>query len=175
MSLISKVNNSSLHWVASDGQQWTWVWGTEAVLLIPPSWTFLHFANTCGAPSFTQKMNANMVNIEYVLSGQISVYTEYWNILWQPLLSTAKTLLQYVQDSQINKNQITVKQKKMRDIACKKISLQYMLVTAQNHINKKHVQYIIDPALHLNQSRGHLDWCKGLPALLGGNLGCRIV
>ena len=32
-----------------------------------------------------------------------------------------------------------------------------------------------DPALHLNQARGHLNWRMGLPALLGGNLGCRIV
>ena len=30
-------------------------------------------------------------------------------------------------------------------------------------------------ALHLNQARGHLNWRMGLPALLGGNLGCRIV
>ena len=32
-----------------------------------------------------------------------------------------------------------------------------------------------DPALHLNQARGHLNWRMSLPALLGGNLGCRIV
>ena len=32
-----------------------------------------------------------------------------------------------------------------------------------------------DPALHFNQARGHLNWRMGLPALLGGNLGCRIV
>ena len=32
-----------------------------------------------------------------------------------------------------------------------------------------------DPALHLNQARGHLNWRMGLPALLGGNLGCQIV
>ena len=32
-----------------------------------------------------------------------------------------------------------------------------------------------DPALYLNQARGHLNWCMGLPALLGGNLGCWIV
>ena len=32
-----------------------------------------------------------------------------------------------------------------------------------------------DPALHLSQARGHLNWCMGLPALLGGNLGYRIV
>ena len=32
-----------------------------------------------------------------------------------------------------------------------------------------------DPALHLNQARGHLNWRIGLPALLGGNLRCRIV
>ena len=31
-----------------------------------------------------------------------------------------------------------------------------------------------NPALHLNQERGHLNWCMGLPALLGGNLGCQI-
>ena len=30
-------------------------------------------------------------------------------------------------------------------------------------------------ALHLNQARGRLNWHMGLPALLGGNLGCRIV
>ena len=28
-----------------------------------------------------------------------------------------------------------------------------------------------DPALHLHQARGHLNWRKGLPALLGGYLG----
>ena len=28
-----------------------------------------------------------------------------------------------------------------------------------------------DPALHLRQVRGHLNWRMGLPALLGGNLG----
>ena len=32
-----------------------------------------------------------------------------------------------------------------------------------------------DPALHLNQARGHLNWRLGLPALFGGNLGYRIV
>ena len=32
-----------------------------------------------------------------------------------------------------------------------------------------------DPALLLNQVRGHLSWRMGLPALLSGNLGCRIV
>ena len=32
-----------------------------------------------------------------------------------------------------------------------------------------------DPALHLNQARGHLNWRMGLPALLSGNLGCGIV
>ena len=32
-----------------------------------------------------------------------------------------------------------------------------------------------DPVLHLNQARGHLNWRLGLPALLGGNLGYRIV
>ena len=32
-----------------------------------------------------------------------------------------------------------------------------------------------DPALHLNQARGYLNWRMSLPALLGGNLGCRIV
>ena len=31
-----------------------------------------------------------------------------------------------------------------------------------------------DPALHLSQVRGHLSWRMGLPALLGGNLGCWI-
>ena len=31
-----------------------------------------------------------------------------------------------------------------------------------------------DPALHLHQARGHLNWRMGLPALLGGNLGCWI-
>ena len=30
-------------------------------------------------------------------------------------------------------------------------------------------------ALHLNQARGNLNWRMCLPALLGGNLGCRIV
>ena len=30
-------------------------------------------------------------------------------------------------------------------------------------------------ALLLNQARGHLNWRMGQPALLGGNLGCRIV
>ena len=29
-----------------------------------------------------------------------------------------------------------------------------------------------DPVLHLSQARGHLNWRTGLPALLGGNLGC---
>ena len=29
-----------------------------------------------------------------------------------------------------------------------------------------------DPALHLRQVRGHVNWRMGLPALLGGNLGC---
>ena len=29
-----------------------------------------------------------------------------------------------------------------------------------------------DPALHLSQVRGHLNWHMDLPALLGGNLGC---
>ena len=28
-----------------------------------------------------------------------------------------------------------------------------------------------DPALHLHQARGHLNWRMGLPALYGGNLG----
>ena len=32
-----------------------------------------------------------------------------------------------------------------------------------------------DQAPHLNQARGHLNWHMGLHALLGGNLGCRIV
>ena len=32
-----------------------------------------------------------------------------------------------------------------------------------------------DPALHLHQARGHLNWRMGLPALLGGNLGCWII
>ena len=32
-----------------------------------------------------------------------------------------------------------------------------------------------DPALHLNQARGHLNCRVGVPALLGGNLGYRIV
>ena len=32
-----------------------------------------------------------------------------------------------------------------------------------------------DPALHLLQTRGHLNWRMGLPALLGGNLGCWII
>ena len=32
-----------------------------------------------------------------------------------------------------------------------------------------------DPALHVNQARAHLNWRMGLPALLAGNLGCRIV
>ena len=32
-----------------------------------------------------------------------------------------------------------------------------------------------DPALHLHQARGHLNWHMGLPALLGGNLGCSII
>ena len=32
-----------------------------------------------------------------------------------------------------------------------------------------------DPALHLTQARGHLNWRMSLSALLGGNLGCRIV
>ena len=31
-----------------------------------------------------------------------------------------------------------------------------------------------DPALYLSQGRGHLNWRTGLPALLGGNLGCWI-
>ena len=31
-----------------------------------------------------------------------------------------------------------------------------------------------DPSLHLSQMRGHLNWRMGLPALLGGNLGCWI-
>ena len=31
-----------------------------------------------------------------------------------------------------------------------------------------------DLALHLSQVRGHLNWRMGLPALLGGNLGCWI-
>ena len=31
-----------------------------------------------------------------------------------------------------------------------------------------------DPALHLGQVRGHLNWRMGLPASLGGNLGCWI-
>ena len=29
-----------------------------------------------------------------------------------------------------------------------------------------------DPALYLSRERGHLNWRMGLPALLGGNLGC---
>ena len=32
-----------------------------------------------------------------------------------------------------------------------------------------------DPDLHLQQARGHLNWRMGLPALLGGILGCWIV
>ena len=32
-----------------------------------------------------------------------------------------------------------------------------------------------DPALHLHQARGHLNWRMGLPALLGDNLDCWIV
>ena len=31
-----------------------------------------------------------------------------------------------------------------------------------------------DPALYLSQARGHLNWRMGLPALLGGKLGCWI-
>ena len=31
------------------------------------------------------------------------------------------------------------------------------------------------PDVHLSQARGHLNWRMGLPALLGGYLGCRIV
>ena len=31
------------------------------------------------------------------------------------------------------------------------------------------------PTRHLNQARRHLNWRMGLPALLGDNLGCRIV
>ena len=31
-----------------------------------------------------------------------------------------------------------------------------------------------DPALYLIQARGHLNWRMGLPALLGGNMGCWI-
>ena len=34
---------------------------------------------------------------------------------------------------------------------------------------------VSDPALHLHQARGNLNWRMGLPALLGGNLGCWIV
>ena len=32
-----------------------------------------------------------------------------------------------------------------------------------------------NPALHLGRARGQLNWRTGLPALLVGNLGCRIV
>ena len=32
-----------------------------------------------------------------------------------------------------------------------------------------------DPAPHLHQARGHLNWRMSLPALSGGNLGCWIV
>ena len=32
-----------------------------------------------------------------------------------------------------------------------------------------------DPALHLSQARGHLNWRIGLPVLLGSHLGCWIV
>ena len=150
------------------------VGGTEALLLIPPSWTFLHFANTCGAP-FTQKNECR--HGEYWICIVRSNFCIYWILEYivAAFAVQSKTLLQHVQDSQINKKSNQCQTEKMRDIACKKISLQCMLITAQNHINKKHTQYIIDPALHLNQSRGHLNWCMGLPAILGGNLGCRIV
>ena len=32
-----------------------------------------------------------------------------------------------------------------------------------------------DLVLHLSQAKGHLNWRTGLPALLGGNLGCWIL
>ena len=32
-----------------------------------------------------------------------------------------------------------------------------------------------DPALHLNQARGHLKWHMGLACIMGGNMGCRII
>ena len=44
------------------------------------------------------------------------------------------------------------------------------LCTHEDHLST------MDPALHLNKARGHLNWRMGLPALLGGNLGhaCQI-
>ena len=49
------------------------------------------------------------------------------------------------------------------------------LTLASPHHEKKQNWTGGDRALHLNQARGHFNWRMGLPVLLGGNLGCRIV
>ena len=51
--------------------------------------------------------------------------------------------------------------------ACAPLTLAFPLTRKQNRTWG-------DPALHLSQVRGHLEWGMCLPALLGGNLGCWI-
>ena len=51
----------------------------------------------------------------------------------------------------------------------------YAPLTLASPLSKKTNSSRRDPALHLNQARAHLNWRMGLPAFLGGNLGCRIV
>ena len=59
----------------------------------------------------------------------------------------------------------------MNTLCANEISRGYRL-TKKKQTNKIEQE---DPALHLNRARGHLNWRMGLPALLGGNLGCQIV
>ena len=47
-------------------------------------------------------------------------------------------------------------------------------LTLATPLTRKQNKTGVDPALHLSQVRGHLNWRMGLPALLGGNLGCWI-
>ena len=51
----------------------------------------------------------------------------------------------------------------------------YAPLTLASPLTRKHNVNRGDPALYLNQARGHLNWRMGLPALLGGNLGCWII
>ena len=51
----------------------------------------------------------------------------------------------------------------------------YARLTLASSLTRKQTRTGDDPALHLSQARGHLNWRMGLPALLGGNRGCRIV
>ena len=47
-------------------------------------------------------------------------------------------------------------------------------LTLASPLTRKQYRTGGDPTLHLSQVRGHFNWRMGLPALLGGNLGCWI-